>query len=263
MKPSAILCFLAAAATALAAPAAEKFAYRGTLANADGSAFASALPMQMTFRLYDRASGGSPLWGRTRPVRVEANGTFYIELSDDKGSPSDPNLPYSELAVALASRNGDFWIGLSPGDYSEMAPRQRLAAVPCALHAVTANTITDLRAGTLSAPVVHAGEAVIGKLVVTDSLQPPGGGGLNFDFSHGGTLTANQLVKLTGGIDGFWQYPISSDGTFSGFQADTFAISREASKGWTSSFLPGGDGSASVHFPTPQEAHAWSYGRKD
>lgn len=69
MKPSALLCFLAAVAAALAADAAgtntvEKFAYRGTLANADGSAFASALPMQMTFRLYDRETGGKPLWGR-------------------------------------------------------------------------------------------------------------------------------------------------------------------------------------------------------
>lgn len=47
------------------AEGAEKFAYRGRLERTDGSLFNAALPMTMSFRLYDGESGGSPLWAHT------------------------------------------------------------------------------------------------------------------------------------------------------------------------------------------------------
>lgn len=263
MKPSALLCFLAAAATALAASAAEKFAYRGTLANADGSAFASALPMQMTFRLYDRETGGTPLWGRTRPVRVETNGTFYIELSDDKGSPSDPALPYEELAQALASGNGDFWIGLSPGDYSEMAPRQRLASVPCALHAVSASKITYLKADTLAAKTVHADSASIGDLTVTNTFQSAGAN-VELDLSHGGTLTANTLVQLNGAINGI-QVDSYSNYRYS-FMTDSLVLSRGSSniKGgaWGCIVIRASDSATVSGFDSSAETRVFSFGKR-
>lgn len=268
MKPSALLCFLAAVAAVLAADAAgtntvEKFAYRGTLANADGSAFASALPMQMTFRLYDRETGGKPLWGRTRPVRVEADGSFYIELSDDRGSPSDANLPYAELAQALASGSGTFWIGLSPGDYSEMAPRQRLASVPCALHAVTADRFTDLRAGTLQAKAVHADSATIGNLTVTDTFHAPGDT-LDLGFTEGGTFAATKLVQLNGAIDG-----IQTDSGEYGdsFKTDSLVLSRGATnlKGgaWGCSFVTASDSPTSAGFDSPAETRVISFGKRN
>ena len=126
------------------AEGAEKFAYRGRLERTDGSLFNAALPMTMSFRLYDGESGGSPLWGRTLPVRVETNGTFYVELSDEKGSPSDRDLPYGEIADAFASGDGNFWIGLTPGDYSELA---------------------------LKADAFTAGTATVGTLTVTNALR--------------------------------------------------------------------------------------------
>ena len=265
VKPSALLCFLAAVTTALAAHAAEKFAYRGTLANADGSAFASALPMQMTFRLYDRETGGSPLWGRTRPVRVETNGTFYVELDDDRGSPSDSNLPYGELAQALAACHGSCWIGLSPGDYSEMAPRQRLASVPCALHAVTADRITDLRAGSLSAPTVRVDSASIGNLTVTENFQTPGS--VMLTLPNGGTITADSLVKLTGGIEGLRHESAGASAVFDIFKTDSFVLARGAGNvqdgGWASILIPGSDGTASTGLDEPQETHVYSFGKRN
>ena len=153
------------------AEGAEKFAYRGRLERTDGSLFNAALPMTMSFRLYDGESGGSPLWGRTLPVRVETNGTFYVELSDEKGSPSDRDLPYGEIADAFASGDGNFWIGLTPGDYSELVPRQKLASVPRALHAVSASKIESLKADALKADAFTAGTATVCTLTVTNAFR--------------------------------------------------------------------------------------------
>ena len=105
------------------------------------------------------------------PVRVETNGTFYVELSDEKGSPSDRDLPYGEIADAFASGDGNFWIGLTPGDYSELAPRQKLASVPRALHAVSASKIESLKADALKADAFTAGTATVGTLTVTNAFR--------------------------------------------------------------------------------------------
>ena len=264
MKPSTLLCFLAAAATALAASAAEKFAYRGTLANPDGSPFASARPMDMTFRLYDRETGGTPLWGRKRPVRVETNGTFYVELDDERGSPSDKSLPYDKIAQALASTNGTFWIGLSPDDYSEMKPRQRLASVPCALHAASASKMHDLKAGTLKAKTVHADSATIGDLTVTDTFHAPDGN-VELDLSHGGTLTANSLVQLNGGISGIQQFSPLPSSTPRVYIADTLIISQHVSNlqgwGWGCIFVPATDSATATSFDNAGISRCFSFGK--
>lgn len=171
MKQIATSILLAAAASALAA---EKFAYKGQLERADGAAFAERLPTSMSFRLYDRASGGKPLWGRTMPVKIEADGSFYVELSDDRGSPSDPNLAYAAISDAFASGSLEFWIGLTPGAYSELSPRQKLAAVPRALHATSARKIDSLKTDLLVADAVAATCATAGVLCVTNSLVDAG-----------------------------------------------------------------------------------------
>lgn len=272
MKPSALLCFLAAVATALAADAAgtntvEKFAYRGTLANADGSAFASAIPMQMTFRLYDRETGGTPLWGRTLPVRVETNGTFYAELSDGEGSPSDKSLPYGELAQALAACDGTCWIGFAPDDYSEMAPRQRLASVPRALRAVTASKITGFKAGSLSAETVQPELATVGDLTVKKSLQEPEN--VLLSIQGEGRLAATlvqlnkapavtvahaskpeQITDLAGPSDKFWLCR-SGDNIYG------------IGKVWTVQFFPASDTPSETMVRNPDRGTIYSFGRNE
>ena len=92
--------FTLALALQLCAFGAEKISYSGKLAKPDGSAFNTSLPMTMTFRLYTGQLGGYMLWGRTMPVRIAADGSFYVELSDEAGSPV-PEAATEKLAEAL------------------------------------------------------------------------------------------------------------------------------------------------------------------
>ena len=85
--------------------------------------------MDMTFALYDSAvSNAAPAWARTvGNVRIESNGFFYVELSNDLGSNALTNR--CRLSEALAGMKGVPEIGLRLGrDLKdvEMKPRQRL-----------------------------------------------------------------------------------------------------------------------------------------
>lgn len=85
--------------------------------------------MDMTFALYDSAvSNAAPAWARTiGNVRVESNGFFYVELSNDIGSNALTNS--CRLSEALAGMKGVPEIGLRLGsdlNDEEMKPRQRL-----------------------------------------------------------------------------------------------------------------------------------------
>ena len=85
--------------------------------------------MDMTFALYDSAvSNAAPVWARTiGNVRVESNGFFYVELSNDLGSNALTNS--CRLSEALAGMKGVPEIGLRLGrdlKDEELKPRQRL-----------------------------------------------------------------------------------------------------------------------------------------
>ena len=85
--------------------------------------------MDMTFALYDSAvSNAAPAWARTvGNVRIESNGFFYVELSNDLGSNALTNR--CRLSEALAGMKGVPEIGLRLGrdlKDEEMKPRQRL-----------------------------------------------------------------------------------------------------------------------------------------
>ncbi len=160
----------AALAAMLAAPAGaagERFSYKGRLARADGAAFSTAVAMPMSFRLYDVAAGGRALWGRDVAVRMEADGSFYVELSDEDGSPIS-GAPFAQLESALASGT-NFWIGLMPQGYSEMMPRQPLATVPRALSAAAAHAVDTVRA-----PLVAAGALDVASAAELSGLAVPG-----------------------------------------------------------------------------------------
>ena len=194
------------AAAALAASSAEKFSYKGRLAKPDGSAFNVMLPMKMTFRLYSDMTGGNTLWGRTLPVRLKSDGSFNVELGDDEGSPV-PDAKHAALADALAESPYGTWIGLTPGEYSEMSPRQRLNPVPRALQAVQA-----ARAHTVAAPKVVAGYLDVPSATLA-SFTLKEGGTMRLmsrddskttlavgDGDH--TLSASGEIRVTGAIKG-------------------------------------------------------------
>ena len=125
----------AVAAASAAIP--EVITYHGQLALPLPNAFSANVTtngdylalMDMTFALYDSAvSNAAPAWARTiGNVRIETNGVFHVELSNDLGSNALTN--GCRLSEALAGMKGVPEIGLRLGrdlKDEEMKPRQRL-----------------------------------------------------------------------------------------------------------------------------------------
>ena len=218
----------AALAAMLAAPAGaagERFSYKGRLARADGAAFSTAVAMPMSFRLYDVAAGGRALWGRDVAVRMEADGSFYVELSDEDGSPIS-GAPFAQLESALASGT-NFWIGLMPQGYSEMMPRQPLATVPRALSAAAAHTVDTVRAPLVTAASIDvAATAELSALAVPGSFaQGPGTTVLDVPAGTERTVEATGEIKVTRSIAGIR----SASSVPSGRAAtDSFAVLSDA-----------------------------------
>lgn len=266
-----LLIALALAGGMLCANATQKFAYKGKLERADGAAFEATRPMTMAFRLYNQATGGRILWGRTMPVRVEADGSFYVELADDRGSVSDQDLPYAEIADALASGGETFYFGLTPDDYSELAPRQMLASVPRALCAVSADKIVDLKADTLSASVVKAANATVANAVVRETFQTPAQG-ISLNVANNATITAQNTIKITDGIDGFSAYD-SGNILQEGFPtiytlSDTFMVVMGGigvqNSSWTSLLFPASESStANSGMTSALWVYTFSFGKRD
>ena len=106
----------------------ETLHYQGYLTNAVGDPVHCpdlvACPdesFDLTFRLYDSAEGGDPLWEETHSAVPIVRGTFDVELGSQ--SPVDPT-----------TLSDPTWLGLAVNGGGEMAPRQRLvsAASRCA-----------------------------------------------------------------------------------------------------------------------------------
>ena len=224
----------------LGAFGAEKISYSGKLAKPDGSEFNTALPMTMTFRLYTGQLGGYMLWGRTMPVRIAADGAFYVELSDDAGSPV-PEALAEKLADALVFGDS-YWIGLSIGEFSEMRPRQKLVSVPRALTAGTARSTAVLKAPSLSVKTLEAGSAKLDSLTVGDTLRQSAGT-TSLTASGGQTLSASGVLRLTEMMHG-----VNIDNTSGGLpataQTDMIIMTKDASGvhggGWSSIAVPKG-----------------------
>lgn len=83
-----------------------------------------------TFRIYNTASGGAPLW--TENKSITANKGLLSTLLGD----------ITPLDLALFTGQ-ELYLGITIGTDPEAAPRQRLAHVAYALHAETAATATD------------------------------------------------------------------------------------------------------------------------
>ncbi len=79
----------------------------------------------VTLALYDKATGGQPLWQETQTVEVKG-GLFNISLGQ-----------YVPLSAPLPT---DAWIGISFNSMGEM-PRTKLTSVPYAFNAVTAQSL--------------------------------------------------------------------------------------------------------------------------
>jgi hypothetical protein len=99
--------------------------YQGNLTTAAGMAVPNG-SQAMTFRLYNMASGGSPLYSETQTVAV-TNGLFNVQI----GSVSPINLPFDV----------PYFLGVSVGADAEMTPRQPLASSAYAFRAASADAV--------------------------------------------------------------------------------------------------------------------------
>jgi hypothetical protein len=108
--------------------------YQGRLADSGGSPINNTNPgIGMTFALYDVESGGSPVWVETHANVPISEGLFSVRLG-------------SINALDTSHLTGDRWLGIQVGTDPEMAPREKLAAVPYAMqagHAAEADTVPD------------------------------------------------------------------------------------------------------------------------
>jgi hypothetical protein len=128
----ALLWAASAGALPLRAPAAAgtstgTIAYQGRLADANGNPLTGTY--NMIFRLYDAASGGTPLWTEqwtgSNGVRV-SDGLFNVMLG------SLTPVPQSVIAG-----HDSLFLGITVGTDDEMTPRVQLGSVPFAVQALT------------------------------------------------------------------------------------------------------------------------------
>jgi hypothetical protein len=134
-------------------------AYQGRLADAAGAPLTGTY--NMIFRLYDVATGGTPLWSEqwtgTNGVRV-SDGLFNVMLGSLTAIPS-----------SLVTSHSSLFLGITVGTDDEMAPRVQLGSVPFAVQALT---VPD---GSVTTGKIADGAVTQAKLGADVSLVPPDG----------------------------------------------------------------------------------------
>ena len=211
MKMFTMLLAALAAGTGLAA---ETFAFHGRLSKADGSEFANPLPLTITFCVYAQASGGEPLWGRMMPVRIERDGTFFVELSDEAGSAVTGTQQMS-LKDAFATLSGPaMYLGLTPFGSTEIRPRQEVRRQPRALVAESAVAVDSVKAKTFKADQLAIGGGTVkgAKARIFTQASPvalSADAGLTLTAQSGGTIQVVRSVDgmRTESVSGSWTAP--------------------------------------------------------
>jgi len=112
----------------------QTMSYQGVLADAGGAPVADG-SYDLTFSIYDVATGGVALWTETQSVAV-VNGVFSVILGSV--NPLTPDF------------DQQYWLGITVGAGPEMTPRTKLTASPYSLNsrsvaddAVTGDAIAD------------------------------------------------------------------------------------------------------------------------
>ncbi len=134
-------------------------AYQGRLADSGGNPLTTTV--NMTFRLYNTATGGTPLWAEdwTGPNGVQvSDGLFNVMLGSLTAIPQN-----------VITGNPTLFLGITAGTDDEMAPRVQLGSVPFAVQALTVpnNSVTTEKLADKSVTQAKLGPDI--------SLVPPAG----------------------------------------------------------------------------------------
>lgn len=194
--------------------AVETFAFHGRLSKANGGEFANPLPLTITFSVYAQASEGEPLWGRMVPVKIERDGTFFVELSDEVGSVVT-GAQKEHLKDALALVTGPaMYLGLTPFGSTEIRPRQEVRRQPRALVAESAVSADVVKAKTFKVDQLEIGGGTVKgaktpKLTQSAPVALSAGADLTVAAKSGGKV---QLVRSVDGlrtqtVSGSWTAP--------------------------------------------------------
>lgn len=159
--------------------------YQGVLTDANGNAVPDG-SVTMKFRLYEAATGGTAIWEETQSVSV-VKGLFNTIL----GSITPLNLPFDK----------PYWLGITVGSGTELAPRIALAASPYSLNShstivepqpgqgITIRDKSGVTTHQISAEgnVTHSGTGTFrGGIVVGDTIVVPP------DTTGAGTASLNK-----------------------------------------------------------------------
>jgi len=166
-------------------------AYQGRLADSSGNPLTSTL--NMSFRLYNAASGGTPLWTEqwtgSNGVKV-SDGLFNVMLGS-----------LTPIAQAVITGNSNLFLGITVGTDDEMSPRVQLGSVPFAVQALTVpdgsvttgkiadGAVTQAKAPQLIYSNIGTGQKIWAGLVIAVADQ---NGWIVQSFSH-------NLSKVNGG----------------------------------------------------------------
>jgi hypothetical protein len=134
-------------------------AYQGRLADANGNPLTGTY--NMIFRLYDTASGGTPLWTEqwtgSNGVKV-SDGLFNVMLGS-----------LTPIPQSVVTGHSSLWLGITVGTDDEMTPRVQLGSVPFAVQALT---VPD---GSVTTPKIADAAVTQAKLGEDVSLVPLNG----------------------------------------------------------------------------------------
>lgn len=162
-------------AIAVSAPSEGVLVYSGYLRSSAGPP--ETAPQNLTFALYEAATGGSAVWTQVSNVQPDTQGWFSVALGGTAHA-----FPASEFLTQT-------WLGITVGSEAEMAPRTKLGAAPTAL-AIDHSGIS----GCTSTSQILQWSGTTWQCIST-----PGGGG-------GGVTSVATGAGLTGG-------PITASGT--------------------------------------------------
>jgi hypothetical protein len=165
----------AAFAQAPGKPVPTSVNYQGRLSRTDGTVVADGT-YSLTFKLYDRISGGTARWEEKLDQVVVRNGVFSVLL----GTTS----PLRESVFA----NPEF-LEVQINDEAPLRPRMPIAAVPFALRTEVARRIVD---GAVTTPKLVDGAITPAKLASDAAALPKVSGGL--------LQQSPELLRVNGGI---------------------------------------------------------------